>query len=72
MLIMQIKSIKNREDIKQKSMKIKILGHFFFNWGSLHAMLNSHYEAWSYKKRSTKTLRKEEISQISDLKFNKI
>ena len=23
----------------------------FFNWGSLHAMLNSHYEAWSYKKK---------------------
>ena len=23
---------------------------FFFNWDSLHARLNSHYEAWSYKK----------------------
>ena len=22
----------------------------FFNWNSLHARLNSHYEAWSYKK----------------------
>ena len=27
---------------------------FFFNWDSLHARLNSHYEAWSYKKGSTK------------------
>ena len=27
---------------------------FFFNWDSLHARLNSHYEAWSYKKRSRK------------------
>ena len=27
---------------------------FFFNWDSPHARLNSHYEAWSYKKRSTK------------------
>ena len=27
---------------------------FFFNWGSPHARLNSHYEAWSYKKKSTK------------------
>ena len=26
---------------------------FFFNWDSLHARLNSHYEAWSYKKKST-------------------
>ena len=28
----------------------------FFNWDSLHARLNSHYEAWSYKKRSTKKI----------------
>ena len=26
----------------------------FFNWDLLHARLNSHYEAWSYKKRSRK------------------
>ena len=29
---------------------------FFFNWDSLHARLNSHYKAWSYKKRSTKKM----------------
>ena len=28
----------------------------FFNWDSLHARLKSHYEAWSYKKRSTKKI----------------
>ena len=28
--------------------------YFFFNWYSLHARLNSHYEAWSYKKRKHK------------------
>ena len=28
----------------------------FLNWGSLHATLNSLYEAWSYKKRSTKNI----------------
>ena len=27
---------------------------FFFNWDSPHARLNSHYEAWSCKKKSTK------------------
>ena len=27
---------------------------FFFNWDSLYARLNSHYEAWSYNKKSTK------------------
>ena len=29
---------------------------FFFNWDSLHARLNSHYQAWSYKKGSTKKI----------------
>ena len=29
---------------------------FFFNWDSPHARLNWHYEAWSYKKRSTKRM----------------
>ena len=26
---------------------------FFFNWHSLHARLNCHYKAWSYKKIKT-------------------
>ena len=30
--------------------------YFFYNWDSLHARLNCHYEAWSYKKRSTKQI----------------
>ena len=29
---------------------------FLFNWDSLHARLNSHYKAWSYKKGSTKKI----------------
>ena len=29
---------------------------FFFNWDSPHARLNSRYEAWSYRKRSTKRI----------------
>ena len=34
---------------------------FFFNWDLLQARLNSHYDAWSYKKkkhRKTKTYTK--------------
>ena len=30
---------------------------FFLNWHSLRARLNSHYEAWSYKKKKTKRLK---------------
>ena len=30
---------------------------FFFNWYSLHARLNSHYEAWSCKKRKHKKVK---------------
>ena len=29
---------------------------FKFNWHSLHARLNSHYEAWSYKKKKHKKI----------------
>ena len=29
----------------------------FFNWDSLHARLNSHYEAWSYKKKKHKNIK---------------
>ena len=29
----------------------------FFNWYSLHARLNSHYEAWSYKKKKLKKVK---------------
>ena len=30
--------------------------YYYFNWNSLHARLNSHYEAWNYKKKSTKKI----------------
>ena len=29
----------------------------FLNWDSLHPRLNSHYKAWSYKKKGTKRLK---------------
>ena len=28
----------------------------FFNWDSLHARLDSHYKAWSYKKKKHKKI----------------
>ena len=30
---------------------------YIFNWYSLHARLNSHYEAWSYKKKKHKKVK---------------
>ena len=30
---------------------------FSYNWDSLHARLNSHYEAWSYKKTKCKKVK---------------
>ena len=35
---------------------LKLKKESFFFWGgdSLHARLNSHYEAWSYKKKEAK------------------
>ena len=38
--------LKNLVYLKNEQMEF-----FFFNWDSLHARLNSHYEAWSYKKK---------------------
>ena len=32
------------------------ISNIFFNWDSLHARLNSHYEAWSYMKKSIKKI----------------
>ena len=34
-----------------------LLQILFFNWDSLHARVDSHFEAWSYKKRCTKRLK---------------
>ena len=31
--------------------------HFLKNWDSLHAKLNSHYKAWSYRKRKHKKIK---------------
>ena len=43
-----------------KNIRLKIdrnaKAYIFFNWSSLQARLNSHYEAWSYKKKSTKKI----------------
>ena len=38
-----------------------LLFFFFFNWDSPHARLNSHYEAWSYKKKNKKDYRIQKI-----------
>ena len=36
---------------KGKKDTISSFQFFFLNWDSLNARLNSHYEAWSYKKK---------------------
>ena len=41
----------------QNSLKWIILRMLFFNCDSLHARLNSHYEAWSYKKKKHKKIK---------------
>ena len=41
--------------LRYKKMNVVVV-FFCFNWDSLHARLNSQYEAWSYKKKSTKKI----------------
>ena len=50
------KTMENEEIQGHKTCKTERRKFFFFNWDSLHARLNSHYEAWSYQKRSTKKI----------------
>ena len=40
--------------IKISVVQKEVLDYYFFNWDSFHARLNSHYEAWSYKKKKHK------------------
>ena len=46
------------------------LGFFFFNWDSLHARLNSYYEAWSYKEKKHEKIKacKESVLKEPQLK----
>ena len=30
---------------------------YFFNWDSVHAKMNKHYKAWSYKKKKHKKIK---------------
>ena len=39
------------------SLYISLYNTLFFNGDSLHARLNSHYEAWSYKKNKYKKIK---------------
>ena len=43
-------SISDIEDYFEYILKMHREMTVFFNWDSLHARLNTHYEAWSYKK----------------------
>ena len=42
---------------KDKQNHIFQKSNFVLNWGSLHARLNSHYQAWSYGKKKYKKIR---------------
>ena len=43
----------------------------FFNWDSLHARLNSHYKAWSYKKKGHKKIKAYRKSLYKEPTVNK-
>ena len=45
----------NVPKISERSLENVSYGdHFFLNWDSLHARMNSYYEPWSYKKKKHK------------------
>ena len=44
---------------------------FFFNWDSLHAKVNTHYEAWNYKKKKHKKIKAYMKSLEKELKVKR-
>ena len=43
--------------LQHEAIKGRSAEDFFFNWNLLHARLNSHYKAWSYKKKKHKKIK---------------
>ena len=41
-------NLKNKMLLQENIKQIRLI---FFNWDSLHARMNNHYEAWSHKKK---------------------
>ena len=50
--------LKLPQHLQAKNVYLKLyLEFFFFNWDSLYARPNSHYKAWSYKKKKHKKIK---------------
>ena len=55
--ILHVLTASKKENIEDTAAVETEKKDFFFNWYSLHARLNSHYEAWSYKKKKHKKVK---------------
>ena len=69
-----VQQIAHKESIvvtyfKLQTSKISFL--FFFNCGSLHVRLNSHYKSWSYKKKIHKKIKANRKSLYKEPTFNR-
>ena len=61
------------DKIKKETMiiDVAITGDFLKNWNSLHAKLDSHYMAWSYKKKKHKKIKAYTKSLYKEPKVNR-
>ena len=48
---------KEKKSHVHKYLENNVVTDFFFNWDSLHAMLNSHHETYGYKKKRHKKIK---------------
>ena len=48
-----------------------VKNNFFLNWDSLHARLNSHFQAWSYKKKKHIKIKAYRKSVYKELTVNR-
>ena len=52
-----VRIVKNDYDLLAPGALKSVVVFFFYNWDSFHAKLNSHYKAWSYKKKKHKKIK---------------
>ena len=49
--------IQQKVTLYEKMCTLYVVMYYFLNWDSLHARLNNHYKAWSYKKNKRKKIK---------------
>ena len=64
--------IQQKVTLYKKMCTLYVVMYYFFNWDSLHARLNNHYKAWSYKKNKRKKIKTYRKSVQKELQLKEL